>query len=110
MFGYSSGHIYQETSSSPKEKTYYRISAYGTRAYEVITLVKPFLRIKAKQADTVMEYYEWRMALGWRGLGVALSEEEALKRKSFYVRMRELNRRGSNAKNEDLQTLRLVGF
>lgn len=94
MFGYNGGHV-NPTAAVLKRRAYYRVSVYGTRAYEVISLVKPFLRVKTKQAETAIGYWEWRVGLGRRGWSATLSLEEKTKRDSYLIMIKQLNRRGN---------------
>lgn len=81
----------REQRQSDRHKPLYRWTTNGRKGEEYITAIRPYLVIKAEQADT---YVALRATIGG---GEALSAEVLSEREILVSRLRDLNRRGKVA-------------
>jgi len=70
-------------------KKCYRWHIFGKDLEETLRIIKPYLLIKRKQADVVLEYRKTVGKTGWN-----VSDEVLQKRKELWLRCKELNRLG----------------
>ncbi len=81
----------REQRQSHKHKPLYRWTVNGQKGATIISALRPYLVIKAEQADV---YVALRATIG---NGSALTDEVREYRESLVLRLRELNRRGKAA-------------
>ncbi len=90
MFGL--GVVFDQT-TGPNRKPVYSVHPGGSRAYQIISRVKPFLIVKKKQASLLLGYWEWRHSIGHKG-NKGFSPEELEKIRCFVQQTHILNHRG----------------
>ncbi len=70
-------------------KICYRWHIFGTELENVLRAVEPFLKLKRKQAQLVLQYRETVAKTGW-----IISDEILDLRKSYWLKCKELNQVG----------------
>ena len=72
----------------------------GIRVRDTLRLLRPYLRVKAAQADLIDEYYAGFHSFMKAGRHGTLSPEQLAHRESCYMRMKSLNQKGAPAETE----------
>lgn len=84
------GGTYDARKKLSGRKTCYRWHIFGEKLEESIKNILPYLQIKHKQAELVLEFRKTVGKTGWN-----ISEETLQKRHQIYVQCRNLNKVGS---------------
>lgn len=87
------GRVYlRRERGSPRCRFAHRWNLCGPHAVEFLRLVRPYLLVKAAQADVAFEFYELVQAKG--GIRVPISSVNAEQRERLRQQMKLLNHRG----------------
>lgn len=89
-------------SQNKRRYVYYEWCAFSQRAADALTVLRPYLRVKHRQADVALEFWRTCGRLpGWNtkrltGKSVAFSEDDKQLRLSFLRQLRALNHKGQH--------------
>ena len=91
MFGFNLQHRIQHWKIDIRE--WHQLEAVGERAYQICLRLVPYLKLKKEQAELLIEFTQWKRAIGYRGGNRPYSDDERNKIKEYRQKAKFLNRR-----------------
>jgi len=95
------GNFHSVKRSNPNWKPVYLWTASTNQAVEIIKELLPYLRIKKKQAELLIEYQQYKRSIPWRGR-TGYTESEWNNLWTYCKKMRELNACSGNKVNHSV--------